>query len=390
MKIVHICLCSLYRDNWGYQENLLSKYNTLLGNDVTVISSNAPEHTPKNNEIKNPHKKIEYYIDGVKIIRVNSKFNILNKLIWYDGLYEILSQEKPDLIYMNGMQSLSIIEVRKYLKKNKNCKAVADIHADYFNSAQSFFSKYILHKIIWKYLIKYSINSFELIYCINNCSYKFALEMYNIPKQKMKLLYLGADVDKIDFQNKESIREKIRNELNIPAQAFVMITGGKINKDKRIHEIINAMDILNNNNLHLIVFGRIYDEFKDIINPLLNRKNIHYVGWITGKEVYDYYLASDIAIFAGDMSVLWQQAISCGLPAILRFWPGNEYLNEGNAIFLYSEELSELKQSIELITSLSEDKFNNMKDIAMKMGKDKFSYYIISNQIIDDLNKIKK
>lgn len=381
MKIVHICLCAPYVDNLGYQENLLPKYNALMGNEVVIISFNKREGFFRTNKSKK-----SYYINGVKVVRINSKLNLLNRLIWFDSLYEILSQEKPDLIYMNGMQSLSIIEVCKYLKENKNCKAVADIHADFFNSALNFFSKHILHKVIWKFIIKRSINSFEIIYCINNWSYEFALKMYNIPKNKMRLLYLGSDIDIIDFENKESIKRKIRSNLNIPEQAVVMITGGKINKYKRVHEIIDVMNILNNNNLHLIIFGRIAEEFKDVINPLLNKRNIHFAGWLTGKDVYDYYLASDIAIFAGDMSILWQQAISCGLPAILKFWPGNEYLNEGNAIFLYSEELSELKQSIELITSLSEDKFDSMKDIAIKMGKDKFSYYNITNQIFNDLN----
>jgi hypothetical protein len=168
MKIVHICLCAPYIDNWGYQENILPKYNVLMGNDVTVIALNKLEYISKNNENKNQNTKFEYYIEKVKIIRINIKLNLLNKFIWYDGLYEIICQENPDLIYMHGMQSLALINIKKYIKKNKNCKAVADIHGDFFNSAQNIFSKYILHKIIWKSLIKYVTNSFEIIYCINN------------------------------------------------------------------------------------------------------------------------------------------------------------------------------------------------------------------------------
>lgn len=390
MKIVHICLCNPYIDNWGYQENILTKYNVLMGNDVTVIALNKSEYISQINENKNQYKQFEYYIDGVKIIRINIKLNLLNKLIWYDSLYALLRKENPDLIYMHGMQSLATIDIKNYLKRNINCKAVGDIHGDYFNSARNILSKNILHKIIWRCLIKYVINAFEIIYCINNWSYEFAFKMYNLPKEKMKILYLGADTNNIDFENKENINNKIRNELKIPSKAVVMITGGKINKDKRINEIIEAIDILKNDNLHLIIFGKINEEYKDIINPFLSKKNIHYVGWLTGKEVYDYYLASDIAIFPGDMSVLWQQAISCGLPAIFKYWPGNEYLNEGNALFIYSEKCSELKQSIDLITSLSDKKFNNMKEIALKIGNDKFSYYNISNQVINDYENLKK
>ena len=37
MKIVHLCLCSFFPDNYSYQENLLPKYHKRLGYDVEVI-----------------------------------------------------------------------------------------------------------------------------------------------------------------------------------------------------------------------------------------------------------------------------------------------------------------------------------------------------------------
>ena len=40
MKIVHIAPNAPYNDNWGYQDNLLPRYQKKLGHDVTVIITN--------------------------------------------------------------------------------------------------------------------------------------------------------------------------------------------------------------------------------------------------------------------------------------------------------------------------------------------------------------
>ena len=39
MKIVHLCLSNFYIDNFGYQENILPKYNKDDGHEVTIIAS---------------------------------------------------------------------------------------------------------------------------------------------------------------------------------------------------------------------------------------------------------------------------------------------------------------------------------------------------------------
>ena len=40
MKIVHIAPSAPYNDHWGYQDNLLPKYQKKLGHEVTMITTN--------------------------------------------------------------------------------------------------------------------------------------------------------------------------------------------------------------------------------------------------------------------------------------------------------------------------------------------------------------
>ncbi len=39
MKIVNICLAGSFNYGWGYQDNLISKYQHKNGNDVTLITT---------------------------------------------------------------------------------------------------------------------------------------------------------------------------------------------------------------------------------------------------------------------------------------------------------------------------------------------------------------
>ena len=69
MKIVHLCLSSVFIDNYSYQENMLPKYHKLSGNEVTVIASLVTFDTfGKYTLLNEPSVKIDNA--GFKVIRL--------------------------------------------------------------------------------------------------------------------------------------------------------------------------------------------------------------------------------------------------------------------------------------------------------------------------------
>jgi glycosyltransferase involved in cell wall biosynthesis len=194
-------------------------------------------------------------------------------------------------------------------------------------------------------------------------------------------LYLGADTEKIDFENKDKIRLRIRNELGIADNDFVFITGGKLSRGKKIKELLSSFREIDSRNVKLIIFGAFtYDNSAEMLSLINEDNRVHFVGWLNGDKTYDYYLASDAAIFPGTKSALWEQAICSGLPIICKKWPGMEYVDVGgNVIFL--ERFADLAEKIE---SLLTDKelYSNMKQVACTKGFETFSYEIISRQAI--------
>ncbi|SFN58295.1 Glycosyltransferase involved in cell wall bisynthesis [Proteiniclasticum ruminis] len=368
---------------------MIPKYNKRDGHDVSVVTSIFVDSTKKvGYEKVNPGR---YYLqDGIEVIRIPFKRIILNsiaeKLRLYEGLYILLEEKKPDLIFMHGIQFLDIKTVIKYIKANPNCTLVADNHASYYNSGKNFISREILHKIIHKKTIQKALPNIEKIYQLAPGCKDFAINMYNIPEEKMEYLYLGADTEKIDFIMKEDTKAKVRKELKINDDDFVFITGGKLSKGKNIKSLLISLKKIHSEKIKLIIFGAFSDDIREEMNDLISKDDrVRYIGWLRGDEVYDYYLASDAAIFPGTKSALWEQAICSGLPLVCRRWPGMEYVDVGGNVLFVENDINEFIEKIELLAT-DKEIYEEMKYVACTKGFDTFSYERIARQAIS-INK---
>ena len=152
MKITHLCLCGPFTDKALYQENLLTKYHKKLGHDVSIITS---QYTWNNKgEIVKEESKTYYNEHGIKVIRLPSEEIPFLNFKLYKNLYKSIENEKPDILFMHGIQFLNLKQVIKYVKKHTNVRLFVDNHADVINSARNWLSRNIQHKIIWKHYAK--------------------------------------------------------------------------------------------------------------------------------------------------------------------------------------------------------------------------------------------
>lgn len=384
MKILHLCLSCFYIDNYSYQENMLPKYHKLMDYDVSVIASLVS--FDQNGNLCLLETAEEYICsDGYKVTRLDYKkrFRLFNKTLRrYEKFYCSIKRENPAVIFIHGCQFWDIKQVVKYVKIYSNVKIYVDNHADFINSATNWISRNILHKIIWKHCAKSIEPYVEKFYGVTPLRCDFLKNVYNVSADKIELLVLGADDEKIAFIQKDEIRCSIRKSHNISEKDFVIVTGGKIDEKKNIHLLIKAVNELNFDNLKLIVFGT-YDNFmKPIIQNLSKSNRIINIGWIESDKVYDYFLASDLAVFPGTHSVLWEQSVGTGIPGVFKYWKGMEHVDVGgNCKFLYNDQVTEIKKVLEDILN-NQAEYLKMKKYAEEIGITKFSYREISRRAI--------
>ncbi len=381
---MNLCLGNYYIEDWAYQENLITKYFFILGHDVSIIAS--CDSFDEKNQISNILKPGSYINkNNIKVTRVSYKYDnfIIRKLKIFDFVFEELVRENPDIIFVHGLQFLDIFKVIRYKKKNMKVKIIVDNHADYINSATNWISKNILHRIIWGWCARSLEPYVEKFYGVTPLRCKFLEEMYKVSPRKIELLVMGADDEKINLNSKSVIRTNLRNKYGIEQDDFLIITGGKIDRSKNIHLLIKAVNKIKNEHIKLLIFGTPSPDMKDEIELISKYEKIINIGWINGDDVYDYFLAADLAIFPGTHSVLWEQAAGCGIPCIFKYWEGMTHVDVGgNCLFLYEDSVKEISK---LIKTINDDKqlYKMMKKVAEEKAVKFFSYTDIAKRAID-------
>lgn len=383
MKIIHICLACFYIEGMGYQENILPKEHHDLGYDVTVITSDFSFNS--RGEITSKAEREYVNKDGVnvKVITRKRDKSLFSKFNKFDGLYNELLKIRPDIVFVHGGQFVSLKDVIRYIKNNSGTKMYIDQHGDFYNMPISNMKSKIVQKFIYGHYIRSSIKYCSKFWGVTPWRCQYLHDVYGVPLKKIGLLVMGGDDEYIHFDKKASIRNEVRRNLNLSDNDFVVVTGGKIDETKNIHLLMQAISEINKENLKLIVFGQPNKEMSDLILKLSGDKHIRNIGWIDSFAVYDYFMASDLAVFPGTHSVLWEQAAACGIPMIVKNWKGMHHVDVGgNCLFLYNDSIEEIKDVIVGVLENKEE-YNTMLKVATEKGTAVFSYKEIAKRAIE-------
>ncbi|WP_231848628.1 glycosyltransferase family 4 protein [Thermotoga caldifontis] len=378
-----------YSEKWAYHENLLPKYHKRLGHEVTCITSTlALSETGR--IIVEPEKTF-VNSEGVKVIRLPlSKFlpaKVAYRLGLIDGLGDVLRAERPDLIYVHGAGRLSNLELVRYLrecvKSHGKPILLVDNHADEFNSARNWLSR-LIHKTLWRFVVKQLDTYATEFYAVNEACKNFLTKYYRVPSDRIEVLPMGGDPDWFSPQKRASVRRA----LEIDDEDFVMITGGKIDANKKTIELMQIVSKLPFDRVRLIVFGSIHESVRNKFNELLerNKERIRFIGWLSPRDMYDHFVAADLGVFPGTQSVVWNHAIFCGLPLVLRRWPGMVDFTLGGKYLscLLIDDVFELESVLRRIITDSE-LYAKMKEDARKV-RDFFSYEYIAMKTIEKVH----
>lgn len=384
MKIVHICLAGLFMDGWGYQDNMIAKYHVSFGYDVTVIT-NQWVFDEASNYVKTDK---EYETDrwGVKIIRLPIKGDkpYTYKFKKYIGLYDNINKIKPDIIFLHSSQIMDVNDIIRYMKECPQTKLFVDNHCDYSNSATNWLSKYVLHGIVWKRSTQKLDPYVEKFYGVLPARVDFLIERYKLKPERVELLQMGADDELAAQADHAENKAETRETLGYDADDFVVITGGKIDHAKRQTLLLmEAVRQIENPQLRLLIFGSVVEDMKDDFNKLCEADaRIKYIGWLASDDTYPYFAASDLAVFPGRHSVMWEQVAGQGVPMVCKYWEGTSHVDVGgNVVFLHDDSVEEIKHVIQKVMFKGAE-YQQMFAAAQKDGKKIFSYREISKRAI--------
>lgn len=385
MRILHLCLGDRFADGFNYQVNSLVKFHKKMGLEVEVIAScNGFDTSGRETDYLNPGCYIGEC--NIPITRIPYKRNnsICHKLRLFVGLEKELERVSPDIMFIHNLQFADVPIVVKYLKKHTNVISYADNHADFSNSATNWFSRNILHRVIWKYYAQSIAPYLRKIYGVLPARVTFLTEVYELPEEKCELLVMGADDELVkEATNIENI-SKIRSKYEISEHDLLIVTGGKINRYRpETLQLMEAVIESTKTNIKLLVFGNVEETLKSRFDEMCKCPKIIYAGWQDAKGTYSLMAAANLVVFPGLHSVMWEQAVALGVPCIFRDIEGFHHVDlGGNAIFLKDVSKESLQKEIESL-SLDKDKLRRMRFVAKEKGMKTFSYYEIARCSIE-------
>ncbi|NGU13357.1 glycosyltransferase family 4 protein [Clostridium perfringens] len=371
MKIVHIH--QYYNDGMGYQENILPSYQKKLNNDVFLITSNLSNGF--NGEIRN--KKIGSYNDnGITINRIKIKFEFKNRFVIFKDLYKELEKIKPDYIFHHSVTSPSLATVCRYKKNNPEVFLAVDNHADLNISARNKVWKIVYYNIFWKMFIKIYDKLIDIYFGVTPSRCLFLNEELGVKKEKIRLLPIGSDTEGININiDKNELFER----YNIDKSKFLVVHGGKITREKQIDRIIEAFSYIKDEEVNLILFGKIEDD--NVKSMIENDQRIKYLGWLNRNETLAILKYSDIGIWNTQHTTLIEDAIAVGLPLILRYYGSTSHLIDNSGFFLYDGSTREIYDKMKYVIE-NKEAIHKLKVNAKNMAKI-LSYQNIAKESIE-------
>lgn len=379
MKIVFLGLASTFTESMSYQDNVLCKITVEDGHQVTYIS--------------NPEKFVDGRIvyvgaedkilpDGMRLVRlpyVNiGPYYLRTKLRIITGVYTILNQVQPDVIFCHNTQYWSVLDVVRYKREHPATKVYADTHTASYNSATNWLSLHVLHRIYYKCLTNIILPYLEKYFYIGEAERQFSVENYGVPESLMEFYPLGGIIlSKEDYLEKRSRR---RAELNIGNDELLLVHSGKLDVLKRTEDLLKALVEVPDFKAKLVIIGSIPDKMKPVLEPLIAKDGrVQYLGWKTGADLQEYLCAGDLYCQPGGVSSTLQNAVCCNSPILS--YPHEAYTKDfdyGNIIWV--ETLDDIIQVFRALHERAID-LDVLKSGSVRCARELLDYRVLAARL---------
>ena len=344
MKIVHIT--HHYIDGWGYQDNLLPEYQYRQGDEVVVVSDNDHLGYMQNPELASAIRArgSEYVINGVRIRKIKCFFNTSNTSLFCKGLYRLLREEQPDMILHHGIDSSSLVVATMYKYNHKDIRLYVDNHADAINETRNRIWDICYNKVLLSAVVKLLGDLVDCYFGVTPLRCEYLHVKFGVPSHKIGFLPIGCDTYHVDALGLN--RVELRQKYGFSNDAFLVVSGGKMDASKGTIDLINVIRDLQEEipQLHLILFGKSDSEVAEAVKESPFVSNF---GWCDRDTTLSLLALSDVACWPLLHTTLIEDAVACGIPLIVKS-SGNvrHFQQEQNGIFLQTGDYQELLKAI--------------------------------------------
>ena len=296
-----------------------------------------------------------------------------------DKLIKEIIKWKPDVVHIQT--EFSIGKIGKKIAKECNAPIINTSHTLYEDYTTYVIPSKKLGKVIARKFTRSSYGSSSAVIAPSEKIKKLLIK-YGI-KAPIHIIPTGIDLDR--FKKKVHLIEKstLKAKLNIPSKAKIIVSIGRIAKEKNLDEIISYMPDLIEKDKNIIFLiggdGPYKKQIEKQVKELGIEKYVRFVGMIPPKNTYKYYQLADLFVCASTsetQGITYIEALACSLPLVCRY---DECLDgvveNGKNGYTYKNK-AEFIKSVEKILHnplLHHKLKSNALSSSKKFSKEKFS-----------------
>ena len=239
-----------------------------------------------------------------------------------DKLIKEIIKWHPDIIHVQT--EFSIGKISKKIAKACNTPMINTSHTLYEDYTGYLIPSKKIGRIIARKFIRNAYEDSKAVIAPSS-KIKDLLTRYGI-KAPIHVIPSGIDLDR--FKKKVHLIEKstLKAKLNIPNKAKVIVSIGRIAKEKNLDEIINYMPDLIKMNKNVILLiggdGPYKKQIESQVKKLGIQKYVRFTGMIPPKNTYKYYQLADLFVCASTsetQGITYIEALACSLPLVCRY-----------------------------------------------------------------------
>ena len=144
---------------------------------------------------------------------------------------------------------------------------------------------------------------------------KRSMMFSDVREEQMFMAPYGVDYNKFNFVQKEALQKPLK-----------LVYVGQVNYRKGIHHLLKVMDSFKEDEVELYLAGG-YTKTTPFYQQYKDRKNIHFLGFVTRDVLAGLYQKCDVFVFptlGEGYGLVILEALSCGVPCIVSDLAGGD------------------------------------------------------------------
>ena len=326
-----------------------------------------------------PAKEVSYWY-GIKkqiYLASDSLIELLEKNLTYNTILHLPFPSSP----------LIQTVIRKFSNTRIVCSCLGDLPLPSLRLLK--LNKNLLSKInlIQQYfIIKDLINHVNAFTIINHNHLDSFSKVFSGP---YSIVPMGIDTSVWSKKDKTESRET----LHLPLDKTILFSSSRLNSLKQIDKLIQILNKLSSNHDFLFILSghgtRSYEEYliKES-QPMIEKKKMIFIGYVTDAELIDYYNAADVFILTSlseGSPVGVQKAFACGVPVLSTNvgYTAELMLKHNVGIVMQKTAYAQWEENLENILS-----GNFPRPFEPKLAIKYFSWQNVAQQFIDVFNSV--